>query len=50
MDASSKLFKVLVFKTNETIAYSSIFIQLDCAYRDSEKEIQLRDAMKNTDQ
>lgn len=50
MDASSKLFKVLILKTNETIAYSSVFIQLDCAYWNSENEIQLRDAMKNADQ
>jgi D-ribose pyranose/furanose isomerase RbsD len=45
MDASSKLFKVLVLKTNETFAYSSVFIQLDCAYWSADKEKQLRDRM-----
>lgn len=50
MDASSKLFKVLVLKTNETFAYSSVFIQLDCAYWNADKEKQLRDAMKNDHQ
>jgi len=46
MDASSKLFKILVLKTNETLAYSSVFLQLDCAYWNAEKEGQLREAMK----
>jgi hypothetical protein len=47
MDASSKLFKILVLKTNETLAYSSVFLQLDCAYWNAEKEGQLREAMKS---
>jgi hypothetical protein len=46
MDASSKLFKILVLKTNETFAYSSVFLQLDCAYWNADKEAQLRQAMK----
>jgi hypothetical protein len=48
MDASSKLFKILVLKTNETLAYSSVFLQLDCAYWNAEKEGQMREAMKST--
>jgi hypothetical protein len=47
MDASSKLFKILVLKTNETLAYSSVFIQLDCAYWNAGKEAQLRETMKS---
>lgn len=47
MDASSKLFKILVLKTNETLAYSSVFLQLDCAYWNAEKEGHLREAMKS---
>ena len=43
---TSELFKVLVIKTNETRAYSSVFLQLDCAYWNSEQEAQLRQAMK----
>jgi len=50
MDASSKLFKVLVLKTNQTLAYSSVLIQLDCAYWNADKEKQLRAAMKNNQQ
>ena len=46
LDAGSQLFKVLVIKTNETIPYSSVFLQLDCAYWNSDKEKQLRINMK----
>jgi D-ribose pyranose/furanose isomerase RbsD len=42
LDAESKLFKVLVIKTNETIPYTSVFLQLDCAYWNADKEKQLR--------
>lgn len=46
IDEASKLFKVLVLKTNGTIAYSSVFLQLDCKYWSGEKEAALRQAMK----
>ena len=46
LDSESKLFKVLVIKTNETIPYTSVFIQLDCAYWDAGKEEVLRRNMK----
>lgn len=46
LDQASKLFKVLVLKTNETIPYTSVFLQLDCAYWNETKEKQLRGAMK----
>jgi D-ribose pyranose/furanose isomerase RbsD len=45
IDEASKLFKVLVIKTNETIPYSSVFLELDCAYWNSEKEKMLRSGM-----
>ena len=44
---TSELFKVLVIKTNGTRAYSSVFLQLDCAYWNAEQEAQLREAMKS---
>ncbi len=47
LDQASKLFKVLVIKTNETIPYTSVFMQLDCSYWNAEKENQLRLQMKN---
>lgn len=45
IDEASKLFKTLVLKTNETIPYSSVFIQLDCKYWSPDQEIQLRELM-----
>lgn len=45
LDASAKLFKMLVLKTKETIPYTSVFLQLDCAYWNAEKETQLRKRM-----
>jgi L-fucose mutarotase/ribose pyranase (RbsD/FucU family) len=47
IDHASKLFKVMVLKTNETIPYSSVFIELDCKYWSGENEILLRDKMAN---
>lgn len=46
LETASKLFKVLVIKTNETLPYSSVFLQLDCAYWNAENEKQLRESMK----
>lgn len=45
MDEAAKLFNVLVIKTNETIPYSSVFLQLDCAYWNDESEKMLRSKM-----
>ncbi len=46
LDAASKLFNVCVIKTESTVAYSSIFVELDCGYWSAEKEAQLRNSMK----
>ncbi|TKC03621.1 RbsD/FucU domain-containing protein [Pedobacter frigoris] len=45
LDMESKLFKVLVIKTNEVIPYTSVFLQLDCAYWNGDKEKQLRESI-----
>ena len=45
IDAASKLFKVLVLKTNQTIPYSSVFMRLNCAYWDGKREKELRDSI-----
>ena len=45
LDSASSLFEVLVLKTESTIPYSSVFIQLDCAYWSAEKEQKLRGKM-----
>jgi hypothetical protein len=42
---AAKLFNVVILKTEGTIAYSSVFIELDCAYWSAEKEKALRDKM-----
>lgn len=47
MDAAAKLFSITVLKTDEVIPYSSVFIELDCAYWNGEKEKQLREIMKS---
>jgi hypothetical protein len=46
LDEAAKLFNVVVLKTECTIPYSSVFIQLDCAYWDADKENALRAAMR----
>jgi len=45
IDRASKLFNVMVLKTNQLIPYSSVFIQLDCKYWSADKEKYLRKAM-----
>jgi D-ribose pyranose/furanose isomerase RbsD len=45
LDIESKLFKILVIKTNETIPYTSVFLQLDCAYWNVHNEKRLRDTL-----
>ncbi len=42
LDAASKLFNVVVIKTESLIPYTSVFIELDCGYWSSEREQALR--------
>ena len=44
LDEVSRTFKVLIIKTNMTIPYTSVFLQLDCAYwgPDAEKGLRVR--------
>lgn len=44
-DAVSKQFSILVIKTNCTIPYSSVFLELGCGYWSDEKETMLRKKM-----
>lgn len=46
LDKGSELFNVLLLKTDLTLPYTSVFLQLDCDYWNSEKERRLRDALK----
>ena len=43
LDESSSLFRVLVIKTNCTLPYTSLFLQLDCSYWGPENEKLLRE-------
>lgn len=47
LDTGAKLFNILLLKTDMTIPYTSVFIELDCGYWDAEREQQLRDALKH---
>jgi D-ribose pyranose/furanose isomerase RbsD len=45
LDRSSKLFKVLVLKTDELLPYTSVFLQLNCAYWNGDNEKKMREKM-----
>jgi hypothetical protein len=46
LDEAGKTFKVLLVKTHLTLPYTSVFLQLDCAYWNAESEKDLRAALK----
>jgi D-ribose pyranose/furanose isomerase RbsD len=46
VDDVSRSYKVLILKTNETIPYTSVFLQLNCKYWSDQAEAALRAAMK----
>ena len=48
LDAGSREFNVLLLKTNLTLPYTSVFLELDCGYWDADKEKKLRDSLKLT--
>ena len=45
LDEASKTFRVLLIKTNMTLPYTSVFLQLDCAYWSADAEKRLRATM-----
>jgi hypothetical protein len=47
IDQASKTFHVLVLKTNMTIPYTSVFIQLNCKYWSDDAETRLRAKMSS---
>lgn len=47
IDAASKLYKILVLKTECVIPYTSLFIELGCGYWPDANEAVLREKMKN---
>ncbi len=47
LDASAKLFNVLIIKTGLAIPYTSVFFQLECGYWNGDSENELRETLKN---
>jgi len=47
LDEAAKTFRVLVLKTNLTLPYTSVFLELDCGYWDSRAEAELRKSMED---
>lgn len=45
LDEAGKTFRVLILKTDLTVPYTSIFLQLDCAYWNADAGQRLRQAM-----
>ena len=45
IDEAGKTFRILIFKTNMTIPYTSVFIRLDCKYWSADQEQRLRKKM-----
>ena len=45
LDEAAQLFRILVIKTDMTLPYTSVFLELDCGYWGSEKEKTLRERM-----
>jgi hypothetical protein len=45
LDQAGQTFRVLIIKTNMTIPYTSVFLELDCSYWNADAESRLRAAM-----
>jgi len=45
LDEAGKTFRVLIIKTNLTLPYTSVFLQLDCGYWSADAERRLRESM-----
>lgn len=45
LDQAGQTFRVLIIKTNMTVPYTSVFLQLDCAYWGADAEARLRTRM-----
>jgi L-fucose mutarotase/ribose pyranase (RbsD/FucU family) len=49
VDQSAQVFRILIIKTEMTIPYTSVFIELDCDYWNAEAEERLRQAIHVAD-
>ncbi|MBV8550479.1 MAG: hypothetical protein JOY54_04210 [Acidobacteriaceae bacterium] len=48
LDQAGQTFEIFIIKTNLTIPYTSVFLQLDCAYWSADAEQRLRATMGNS--
>ncbi|MDD8027000.1 MAG: RbsD/FucU domain-containing protein [Acidobacteriota bacterium] len=46
LDQAAKTFKVVMIKTNLTLPYTTVFLELDCGYWGADGEAAMRQAMK----
>jgi D-ribose pyranose/furanose isomerase RbsD len=46
LDQAAQTFRVLIIKTDMVIPYTSVFLQLDCAYWNAEAEARLRKVVR----
>ena len=46
LDQVARTFRILMVKTNLTLPYTSVFMELDCGYWKSESEAKMRERMK----
>lgn len=49
LDDAAKTFRILILKTDMTLPYTSVFIQLDCGYWSADKERRLRARMNQNE-
>lgn len=47
LDEAGHVFRVLIIKTAMAVPYTSVFLELDCAYWSADAERRLRSAMEN---
>lgn len=50
LDEVSRVYRILMVKTDETIPYTSLFLRLECGYWGDDAEARMRDAMRAPDQ
>jgi hypothetical protein len=46
LDQAGKTFKIVMVKTTLAVPYTTVFLELDCGYWPSEKEVRMRERMK----
>jgi len=50
LDEAAKTFRILLIKTDMTLPYTTVFLELDCGYWNAEAEQRLRQAIESAQQ